>query len=819
MRPSRRTLVLGLTASAVAASVAWLTATIALPAIARGPVASQLAALGFEGAQFRVERVGSHAIRLADLRVSPDLAIDRIDLEMGEGGLASGRVTSVTLTGARWETSLDAEALRASAIGRLVRAAEAGDGPPGGAPAVHLARSQITIARSDGRPLTIDLDGDVLPGESRAALTLRSELGEHTLTARHHDDTETTRIDLALRSRDGDALRASLVRAHEEHAPIAFRVAAHVATDHLAPALPELPIEGHARLDAAGTLRPDAADAWALERVAVTAKLDGLRVAAAHLHVEHVAAALHVEGVITASGDVTLELGDRSRLRARRVQLSEWRAERIELAPTVRVERTPGAFRVLERDPIAARLDVLAVGTGDEELRAERAELTITSRDTRALLERDGRRLRSALHVEGHAPRMAGVLRGRGLRARGDVDAAQGEGVRAPVRLEIARVREPQSELSLERARVDLVIAPHGNGDVRADGRVRARAMSWRHHALGATHGALTIAAERVALDWRAPALRLVASIGLEHGDGRARVDVPETTLRAEDGLHRALLEVTGMAVTGRAAGRLDVDVRSPARSRAQLRLEGATVTHVAERSRATGVHGTIELARLEPVTSAGADHVRWSALTLGDLGTVGAGSARVRFERAGTIGVEDAVAALGGGRVAVAPIRFDPDAPDVTLDLSFDGVDVQRVLALITRGRATGTGRLDGRVGIRVVLGDEPRLVLGRGRLAARGNGRIVIPGGDEATAPLELDRLRSGEWLEDRVLTALRSFEYTRLVLDLVGEEGRKRVVARVSGRGTRIPQEIDLRVSVRGIQPAIDQALRLSSSVYNQ
>nr|MDQ3034246.1 YdbH domain-containing protein [Myxococcota bacterium] len=408
-------------------------------------------------------------------------------------------------------------------------------------------------------------------------------------------------------------------------------------------------------------------------------------------------------------------------------------------------------------------------------------------------------------------------LHGRRLRARGHLEAelgADGARARIPLRLDLAQVAEPQSEVSMSGARVDLTIATHARPGLRADGRVRARDISWRGHSLGPIGGAIRIADDRVALDWRSSVLGLEVSIGLVRGDGHADIDVPWSVLRAGDPMHRVLADVAALRLTGHAAGQLHVDLRAPGASRARISVHDATIERVEDRTRARGVYGTMQLAGVEPLESAGEDLVRWSELSLNDVITLGPGSARVRLERSGEVSVRDTVASLGGGRVRAGPLRFDPDAPDLTLDLTFERVAIQQFVHAITRGRASGTGRVDGRIALRLRLGEEPRIVLGSGRLAARGGGRIRVDGATATAprAPLELARLGNGEWLEDRVLSALRDFRYSRLVLDVVGAEGTKRVVARVSGRGAQTPQAIDLTLNVRGVQPVVDEVLRL-------
>lgn len=820
-------LLLELTALAALVAAGWFALERALPAFVRGPIETELAANGFPEARFLIASVGWTHIRLTDLYLAPDLSVGAVDLVTDASGLVGGNITSVALERARWTTRLDEEALAESSLGRVVARME-GEGPSDTPPPrVRIASSRIVIQRESGS-FPIDVDGDLVLAESRGALTLRSELGEHALSIGAHEQDDTQRIELSLRALDEtETLDVSVHRATRPDAPFTWHVVARLPAERLEQLAPALELGGIAQLEASGITRHrDDDDVWTLEDVTLTAMLDEFRAPSAEIELRRSAATLHLEGTLGPSADaphdlaLQLELAETSRIEHGVARLGDWHAEELELAPHARVELAAGGLRVHGIEPIAVRSGTLAVGTDPGSLVLQRPEVTLTAREGRPMVSVE----RGATHldfaIDGTAPRLVGALRGRRVQARGTLEAELGatpERLDVPLRIHVARVIEPESELSLDRARIDLTVAHDRHGDVVANGRVRARTISYGEHALGATAGSMRIADDRLALDWRSPAFRLTASLGLERGDGHADVHVPWSLLRESDPLHRVLADVTGFAITGRAAGELHVDVRRPGRSRAEISLHEAAVERIGAGSRATGVNGTLHLATLDPVESKTADAIRWNELVLDDTITLGRGRALVRIEPSGEVSVSEMVAALGGGRLHAAPLRFDPEAPDVWLDLTFEAVELRRVVDAIAGGHATGSGRLDGRIGMRVALGEEPRVVLGTGSFASRGGGRIQVDGESPAAArPLQLEQLGNSDWARDRLLAALRDFQYSRLVLDVVSEgageeEGTKRVVARVSGRGARIPQALDMTLNVRGVQPVVDELLR--------
>nr|MDQ3035846.1 hypothetical protein [Myxococcota bacterium] len=375
------------------------------PELVRGAIATELAARGFPDARFEVDGVGWRHVSLSELRLAPDLVIDEVEITTDASGLLGAHVESITLVGAQWTIAPDEEALRSSSLARLGVGGDGGEAAP---PRVQLRRSRIVIDR-EGGAIPIELEGDVLLAEARATLTLRSSLGEHALTARATQNAGETRIDASLRSQTGDRVDLSVRGAPGEHSPIAWTLAARFRAALLEHVAPELELEGRARLDASGLARRSKSSGWALEHVALTAKIDAVGAPAEELALESVRAALHL-GVSAHDGAVQIDVDDHSQLYVGLATLSDWRAEQLTLSPRVRIEVEGDATRVRLREPIEARLRALAVGRGKGTLSAERVALTLASHRGRPLLERTAQTTRAALRLEGSAPRITGAL-------------------------------------------------------------------------------------------------------------------------------------------------------------------------------------------------------------------------------------------------------------------------------------------------------------------------------------------------------------------------------------------------------------------------
>lgn len=698
-------------------------------------------------------------------------------------------------------------------------------------------RAHVTLARGTrswrGHRLTTDgarfIGSATLVGDRVDALDVHAEassvvldelsLGDAVLRA----TAEPSRIvwDARMRGKDGLEARAggalspvlsewSFAFAWELTGPLDGRLVEHAAPFIALEGSPQLVLSGHARRQAS---------AWHLDAIRGSVTVGALHVPDAELVLERVAMQLVARATIEA-GRTSVEIESGSRLRAARTQLDALGLDALDAALALDVVHDDArGLRVDARAPIDARMARLTVGDGDGALGFEDVTMVLASRRGEPIATSFGPRTTLVGTLDATAPRLVGLFGGGRTDARGEIEVTiDGDETRIslPLHVEAARITEAESEVSLDEAVLKLPLEWQ-DGEVSADGRMRARRMSWRAIPVGATAGAVRLADDAIRLAWQGPATRdadfaLAARILIDGASaGTVRVSVPRTVVRTGDPLQRVLAELTDMRVEGAMEGDLRLDLDAPERGDARLVFHDARVREVDGAGGAEGVRGTMRFTNLSPLATASPAPVTWTELEIGGV-KLEHGAAYLGFAPPGDVIVDGMKVALAGGIVDVAPFRFDWDEPDIALDLAVRGVDLERVLDEMTSGHVAGDGKLDGRVALRLKLGARRRIVLGDGHLASRGPGTLRVRTGSANTAAsIGVSALVDGSFLHRRVLAAIEDFEYRRLSLDVVGQ-GTRHVRARVVGRGKRMPQELDVTLNFRGVQPLLDHALRL-------
>jgi hypothetical protein len=749
--------------SVLAALAAWR-----LPTFVEGRVAHELAAMGFPEARFTVGDVGWDHVTLRDVALASDLSIGEIEVGYHDPlALASGRVGVVTIEDARWITARDA--LASGTAARFLAP------HPGGG--VGPERIRIVDGRVEMPELTVVVDGDVSPASGAYALTLRT-----------CDDTAT--LDLS-----GDAHDARWRFDGAVPHVLVSRVPA-IAVDGPVRAR----IEGHAHR----------AEAWSVDATGEI-ETDDARVPTL---------AARMRGA-TASIEATATLGDdwastaHVRLVVDHVDVPGARVEDSELDASLRIDPSGSGIRMLADGPIAVHARELAAGPARaDEVRFVNVALAIAERSDTPLLDVSPDATHLALRFRGRSS-LAGLLRARTVHATGSIDVRggpDGTTTAIPVRLASERVSLRDDDASVSGARFELPLAWDERGVFSADGALEAGVLAWHGIALGAVSGPLALRPDHVSIDWTGAAtatapFHLTAVVA---GTPRIDVDVPVSDVSEGDAFQRALVATTGIDVRGHAGGSLHVEPGTDGLGSARLVLDGARVVDTSGRGAAEGTHGTIALSSLVPLASAESDRVSFTALHLGTMLTMRDGSARVRFEPTGDVAVEDAEARVAGGHLYVSPFRFTPRDPDLALELRFDGIEMERIAALLAEGSIRVTGLLDGHLAMRVHFGQSPSIVLGDGVLVARGPGRIRVTSVPATLAALDLDTLASGTWLEGRLLTALSDFEYSDLTFDIDRVGGEPCLHASVAGHGALTPQELDLTIAIEDVQLLVDQSL---------
>lgn len=200
---------------------------------------------------------------------------------------------------------------------------------------------------------------------------------------------------------------------------------------------------------------------------------------------------------------------------------------------------------------------------------------------------------------------------------------------------------------------------------------------------------------------------------------------------------------------------------------------------------------GTVELGASPRHTA------HWTAVT--GPGPIELGPGELRAHRSGDRWILDyGRASALGGELVTEPVAAPADRP-LELAIHARGLALHRVLAAFARGRADGSGVLDGELAIELAV-DGPWLR--RAALRARPRGTLQLS--DPAwRAQASASAVRFA--LHQRVAATLADFEYLQLaaVLAPAGSDPELRITAQ--GRGRRIAQDLDLVINVRGVRDA--------------
>lgn len=600
----------------------------------------------------------------------------------------------------------------------------------------------------------------------------------------------------------------------------AWTIATPLSAEQVNRAATFFAVEGDPRIRLSGHARREKGERWSLDSVRGQVWVETFRMSEADLVLTHVRAELAGRARIGPGGHVEVELDEGSRLESAAFHLDALHLDALETSLPLRiVHDDAGGLRVHAQRPLELAMARLAVGEGERALGFEDVSMTLAPKADAPIGTSHGDTTRLEASMRATASRLAGLLSGRRARARAGVEVAiEGEEkprIDIPLEVHAAQLAEPESEASLRRAKVTLPLRWR-RGELSADGRMLAEQLSWREIPIGPTSGAVRLIDDVLRLDWRGPAssrgaFTLAARLPLDEGRGSVRIRVPRTEIDEQAPLSRVLASLTDMRIVGTVEGELRLTLDAPERGQARLSLHGARVREVEGAGEGRGVHGELRFARLSPLETTDPAQLSWEHLEIGGV-KLDQGKGQLAFAPPGDVIIRDVRARFAGGELEAAPFRFAWKAPDVPLDLRLRGIDLKNVLEALTKGRITGQGKLDGRVALRVKLGDERRLSLGDGHLISRGSGGLQLhiqP--EEASRELGLEDLVDGSFLRRRVIGAMEDFEYRSLTMNL-SDEGTKHVQARVVGRGKRMPQELDLTLKLRGIQPLLDRAIRL-------
>lgn len=234
------------------------------------------------------------------------------------------------------------------------------------------------------------------------------------------------------------------------------------------------------------------------------------------------------------------------------------------------------------------------------------------------------------------------------------------------------------------------------------------------------------------------------------------------------------------------------------------------------------GINGKVMFNQLWPLTTPGGQQLTIASASIGRLSVQDA-AIDYTLEGSNALLVESAQWKTDDeAQFRATAFRFDPFAPVISTTLYAEDLNLNYWLPLLTDGRATGEGTLNGHV---TFIIRPSRIWLGQGYFhAASGGGRISVSDNGALDKLLKQSDTRFGtdknlQIVKQRLIEALRDFRYDTLQFDLLTEKQGTTLRAFTSGRGLHgeSPQEIGgLTVNIPNIDVVLSQLLSLRSAL---
>ncbi len=269
---------------------------------------------------------------------------------------------------------------------------------------------------------------------------------------------------------------------------------------------------------------------------------------------------------------------------------------------------------------------------------------------------------------------------------------------------------------------------------------------------------------------------------------------------------------------------RLDgvVPLRGSEKPMVSLEITDGELALPAQGVKAAGIDVTMTFDGLRPASTPGGQRI---TVESGSVGRLPLRQAEVEFslDGSGAILVEQARWMIDTSTFSTEAFRVDPRDPVVATTIAVGDMDLSYWLPLLTDGRASGEGRLQGRVPITWRPGTVRPIALGAGSLAAvPGGGWIMVDDEGRLAALLESSdpRLKTDENMQvvkERLVEALTDFQYDDLRLELVPQPDGLVLRALTSGRGRRgdPPQEVGgLTINIHDIDTVLSELLLLKT-----
>ena len=271
----------------------------------------------------------------------------------------------------------------------------------------------------------------------------------------------------------------------------------------------------------------------------------------------------------------------------------------------------------------------------------------------------------------------------------------------------------------------------------------------------------------------------------------------------------------TGYTLDGRIniAGTVSVDGQRPAIT---ATLRDAVLRNKDQSQVFRGITGQVTLNGFSPLASPDAQRLAWSSGKFGQL-DLGEGSVQFHVGVGPTLHVERLQWWIGKGRYWAHAFDVRPDQPDLKINLFWENVDLNDWLALVAADKASGTGRLFGRLPIRIQTQPQLKLSYGEGYLISSGPGGVTIADKQlvEEMVTTYAGQIGGegdvGAMVQDRVVQALQDFQYEELSFVVQLEDGEPVLRVKTHAQGRIVPQELHLEVNFRGVGPLVDLLMR--------
>lgn len=322
-----------------------------------------------------------------------------------------------------------------------------------------------------------------------------------------------------------------------------------------------------------------------------------------------------------------------------------------------------------------------------------------------------------------------------------------------------------------------------------------------------------------VLIEGRGAALRLPVEGSIQRQDGDRYKVALSSGLRDGTPVSFQWRELRGSI----GALRLDgvVPLRGSEKPMLSLEITDGELALPAQGSGAAGIDVAMTLDGVWPVSTPGGQ----LTVRSGSVGKLPLRQAEVEFslDGSGALLVEQARWKIDTSTFATEAFRVNPRDPVVATTIAAGDLDLSYWLPLLTDGRATGEGRLQGRVPVTWRPGTARPIALGQGSLTAvPGGGWITVDDAGQLAALLEssdpsLKTDENMQLVKERLVEALTDFHYDDLRLDLVPQPDGLVLRALTSGRGRRgdPPQEIGgLTVNIHDIDTVLSELLLLKS-----